>query len=318
MTSVSPLEVSASQTRWSYDPKARRPDSNEDNFRYDFITFLETCQNLDIDFLPITWQPALDALGAGGQSEVRQSLVSLAISFAFNRVKPPERKTKTERGQEGKEESEGKIQKRQEGEEEGEDENEGYEEKEEENEENVYRALVSQASILRLAEIYNYPNIIHLIGVCWDIRASAQEKDHLENAIKGPQLRVWPVLVVEKTDHGDLKCFVNAAGKNLSFTGRLKLCIDIASGILCLHQNRKRVKNAENMCLTCVWKVSFMEISNPIIFLYLKMSLELTQQRLQILDGQFNFLAMTTTGICHGPYLGKLRNGMSVDTCSLR
>ena len=33
------------------------------------------------------WQPALVALGFGEQAEVRQSLVNLATSFAFSRVK---------------------------------------------------------------------------------------------------------------------------------------------------------------------------------------------------------------------------------------
>ena len=181
---------------------------------------------------------ALGTLGAGGQSEVRQSLVSLAMSFAFNRVKRPERKKKQE-DQEEEEEGESKEEKRQEGEEEGEDENEGCEEKRKENEEKIYRALVLQVSILRLSEIQNHPNIIHLIGVCWDVRAPAQDKDHPKDATKEPQLRVWPVLVVEKTKHGDLNCFMRSAGENLDFTGRLKLCIDIANGIQVLHKNRK-------------------------------------------------------------------------------
>ena len=131
MASISPAESSASQIRSSYYSIVRRTDPKENDFRYDFITFLETCQNLEIDVLDITWQPALDALGVDEQSEVRQSSVNLVMSFAFNRVKP-------EKGEEEREEKE----------------------------EEIYRALVSQVSILRYSEIRNHPNIIHLIGVC--------------------------------------------------------------------------------------------------------------------------------------------------------
>ena len=225
MISPSPLEISVSQTRWSYDPEARRPDSDKDNSRYDFITFLETCQNLEVDFLPVTWQPALDTLGVGGQSEVRQSMISLAMSFAFHRVKPPGRERKRddddedeERGEHGKERHEGKSQ---------------------ENEEQIYRALVSQVSILQIPKIQYHPNIVHLIGVCWDIRVPSPENDHSSRSTEERQLHVLPVLVTEKTKHGDLKCFMKSAGSKLDFAGRLKLCIDIASGIRDLHSCRK-------------------------------------------------------------------------------
>ncbi|MCJ1251371.1 hypothetical protein MMC30_008604 [Trapelia coarctata] len=206
MASISPAECSASQIRSSYHSIVRGTNlkENDQNDRYDFITFLETCQNLEIDFLPITWQPALDALGVGGQSEVRQSFVSLAMSFAFNRVKPKN----------GEEEREDK-------------------------EEEIYRALVSQVSILRHPEIRNHSNILHLIGVCWDIRTPVQGNDHHSEATEAPWLKVWPVLVFEKTKHGDLNCFMRSDyGRNLGFTERLKLCIDIAGGIRGLHKNR--------------------------------------------------------------------------------
>ena len=204
MIAVSSVETSASQIRSSCRSVAPRANPREDNVHYDFIMFLETCQNLDIDFLPITWQPALDALGVGGQSEVRQSLVSLAMSFAFNRVKPKDK-----------------------------------EKEKEENEEKIYRALISQVSILRLPEICDHPNIIHLIGVCWDVRAPVEEDNQPIAATEGSRLQVWPVLVIEKTKHGDLNSFVRSVGRNLGFAGRLKLCIDIASGMRDLHKNRK-------------------------------------------------------------------------------
>lgn len=51
-----------------------------------FISFLAAAQRLKIDFLPISWQPALDTLGSGATAEIRQALVSLQMSFAFKRI----------------------------------------------------------------------------------------------------------------------------------------------------------------------------------------------------------------------------------------
>ena len=158
-------------------------------------------------------------MGVGGQSEVHQSLISLAISLAFNRVKPPQRKKKRDEGQGEREEEE--------------KEDEGNEEKK------IYRALVIQVTILRLPEIHNHPNIIHLIGVCWDVRARAQENDHPIDVTEEPLLRVWSVLVVERMKHGDLNCFMKSNCRNLDSARRLKLCIDIGSGIRDLRKSRK-------------------------------------------------------------------------------
>ncbi len=54
---------------------------------YDFIDILAVAQKMNIDFLSITWQPALDGIGKGGTAEIRQSLIELQISFAFKRFK---------------------------------------------------------------------------------------------------------------------------------------------------------------------------------------------------------------------------------------
>ena len=53
----------------------------------DFLSILGIVQKLDIDFLPIIWQPALDAAGNGAIAEIRQSLINVQTSFAFKRYK---------------------------------------------------------------------------------------------------------------------------------------------------------------------------------------------------------------------------------------
>ncbi|KAH8592616.1 kinase-like domain-containing protein, partial [Bisporella sp. PMI_857] len=55
---------------------------------YGLITILALAQRLHIDLLPLTWQAALDSLGEGGQSIVKQALVAIQSSLAFKRFKP--------------------------------------------------------------------------------------------------------------------------------------------------------------------------------------------------------------------------------------
>jgi hypothetical protein len=52
----------------------------------DFISVLALAQHLNVDFLPITWHPAVETLGAGATAEIRQALVDIQTSFAFKRI----------------------------------------------------------------------------------------------------------------------------------------------------------------------------------------------------------------------------------------
>jgi serine/threonine protein kinase len=52
----------------------------------DFITFLGIAQSYDIDFLPISWLPAMDIVGAGATAEIRQKLATYQVTFAFKRL----------------------------------------------------------------------------------------------------------------------------------------------------------------------------------------------------------------------------------------
>src|SRR5271154_3930657 len=99
---------------------------------YDFINFLAVAQWRDVDFLPITWEPALDSVGAGATAEIRQSLINLQLSLAFKRVH-------LERLCPG-------------------------------HYRNAIRALISEALVLGHPVIRRHQNIIRLQGICWDVR----------------------------------------------------------------------------------------------------------------------------------------------------
>jgi hypothetical protein len=95
----------------------------------DFYAFLAACQALEIDLLPITWQPDLEDVGSGGQSKISQSHVNIRISFAFKRV----RSDRSSVGQPS------------------------------------FKTLLTEISILGNDSIRLHPNIARLHGVCWEI-----------------------------------------------------------------------------------------------------------------------------------------------------
>jgi len=55
------------------------------NLQYDLIAFLSVVQKCDVDFLPITWQPALGILGNGGSGTISQSTFTTDMPLAFKR-----------------------------------------------------------------------------------------------------------------------------------------------------------------------------------------------------------------------------------------
>ena len=92
--------------------------------------------------------------------------------------------------------------------------------------ENSFNALVSEITILSHPLIRHHQNIINLEGISWEIHS----KSH----------KVWPVLVLEKAQLGDLKSFMNSEqGRTTTIRDRLELCTDIASATIALHSNCK-------------------------------------------------------------------------------
>jgi hypothetical protein len=55
------------------------------NVQSDLITFLSIVQKYNVDYLPITWQPALTALGVGGSGTINQSTFIADMPLAFKR-----------------------------------------------------------------------------------------------------------------------------------------------------------------------------------------------------------------------------------------
>ena len=88
-----------------------------------------------------------------------------------------------------------------------------------------FQVLISGLLVLGYPSVREHPNIISLLGICWDILPSGS---------------VWPVLVFERTALGDLWSFARSGeGKDIPVETRLKLCADVATAVRDLHQSSK-------------------------------------------------------------------------------
>ena len=94
----------------------------------------------------------------------------------------------------------------------------------------IFEALAAEISVLGHRSIRGHPNINRLEGICWDIEPDGE--------------RVWPVLVFEKTQHGDLKTLMEqGAGTRLDLRDRIRLCAEVAMAVSDLHLNGEQSKN---------------------------------------------------------------------------
>jgi hypothetical protein len=86
--------------------------------------------------------------------------------------------------------------------------------------------LISEISVLGHPKVRSHPHIARLEAICWDISETDAEE-------------VWPVLVFEKSQHGDLQRFlISDEGRDLGMDERLALCYHIATALFTMHSCR--------------------------------------------------------------------------------
>ena len=167
---------------------------------YDLITFLGAAQTLKIDFLPIIWQPALEDIGRGATAEIREASMNVQTSFAFKRPRfkdPFDIEFETR----------------------------------------LLPTLLAEMSILSHPMIREFPNIVRLEGICFEIISEGYVFSR-EEPFDHTRGGVVPVLVFEKAKYGDLRNFMSCnAGKTLVSKDRLHLCIDIVRAVKEMHSN---------------------------------------------------------------------------------
>ena len=98
-----------------------------------------------------------------------------------------------------------------------------------------FRDIISEMIVLSYPSIRKHPHIVQLIGICWDIPEDDQ---------------VWPVLVFQKTQLGNLCHFMRSEeGQDLSTEDRLKLCADVGIAIEDMHSASKKALSK----MPCRW-----------------------------------------------------------------
>ncbi|KAL8840333.1 MAG: hypothetical protein Q9170_001348 [Blastenia crenularia] len=166
----------------------------------DFVTFLGIAQSLSIDFLPITWQEALGNIGKGATAEIHEALLDFNTSFAFKRRLFKESFNSDELTGE------------------------------------ILPSVVTELSILLAPSIRRCPNIMGVVGICWEIHSGDEYAPSRERSVDFSNIAVVPVLVFEKSKHGDLHGFMtDGIGKTLGFVERLEFCLEIARAIATMH-----------------------------------------------------------------------------------
>lgn len=101
--------------------------------QYDFLALLGVAQSLQVNFLPITWQSAMNCVGRGGTAKISQSSINAKKSFAFKRMAfcgPGESAAHEAR---------------------------------------LYKALITEMIVLKHAVLQYHPNFNRFQGLCWDV-----------------------------------------------------------------------------------------------------------------------------------------------------
>lgn len=84
--------------------------------------------------------------------------------------------------------------------------------------------LISEVLILSQNAIANHPNIVDLLGICWDVEPGSE--------------RLQPVLVFEKAAWNLQQFLRTEEGMQLSFHERLQVCAELADAIATMHAYR--------------------------------------------------------------------------------
>ncbi|KAI1497170.1 hypothetical protein F5X99DRAFT_30200 [Biscogniauxia marginata] len=177
--------------------------ANEPADRYNFITVLAVSQKFNLRFLPITPQLMTSTVGGGGSSFIYDSLVSIRGSFIFKHV--------------------------------------GNNNRLERSNAEIFKQITSEIIILRHPGTQNHPNIMDLEGLCWDISpinpSLCEQRDMPHRS--SDDFIVWPVLVFQKSEFGDLYQFARSeTGRKLSIRERLNICLDVGAALAFMHSHR--------------------------------------------------------------------------------
>ncbi|KAF2826429.1 kinase-like protein [Ophiobolus disseminans] len=152
------------------------------------ISFLSLITDMEIDIYQTIWDGGPSTLGVGGTAIVNQTAMSGEEGIAFKRVGP--------KGDDAGDELSADAR--------------------------VFKALISEVSILTHPSIRDYPNIVDLEAICFETDFSYSTP------------KILPVLMFQKAPYGDLGAFVKKEAP-LGFDGVMQLLGDILRTVAYLH-----------------------------------------------------------------------------------
>jgi hypothetical protein len=129
-----PCFIRGGQIVWS----SNLAQADNHDYHFDLLSFISIAQSFGIDFINITWQPALESLGKGASSTVQQAQMDATFDLAFKRSTSWSGTYTTE--QQGVER---------------------------------YKAIIYELIALEL--LIEHPNVIDLIGITWETDGETEE-----------------------------------------------------------------------------------------------------------------------------------------------
>lgn len=184
--------------------REEKPEGNLlTDFHADFLSFLAISQYHNVDTWPLVWDASLDMLGKGATGDVRQLVVDPKSRFAFKRFA-------SHRGARQPDvlpDSATSFVFQ--------------------SNEKLFTALISELVILSQPQVKQHRHIVDITAITFDVEGGGQQA-----------LGVWPVLVMQKAQHGSLaKYMASEGGKTNDLSARLDLCAQIGSAISTMHSN---------------------------------------------------------------------------------
>ncbi|KAL5321933.1 hypothetical protein ACEPPN_009898 [Leptodophora sp. 'Broadleaf-Isolate-01'] len=109
--------------------------------------------------------------------------------------------------------------------------------------EKALQYIAAEIRVLRSESLRSHPNIVSLLGVCWEFCAERKS--------------IAPVLVFPKAPLGDIHTFlVGGDGRSIPFTTKLSLCVDVAMAMMTLHNTSKCLRRV-GLCSSILTSIPY-------------------------------------------------------------
>ncbi|KAJ3576582.1 hypothetical protein NPX13_g3648 [Xylaria arbuscula] len=94
----------------------------------------------------------------------------------------------------------------------------------------AFREICSEIMALGHEDLHHHENIVQLIAISWEI-------ENVRDWRFQADVVIWPVMILEKAELGDLGNFLRGKGRETDFPTRLRMCAGIASALAAVHKN---------------------------------------------------------------------------------